>query len=77
MEEVMEGEHESVGKHLHRLRELTNNYIFPENACITHRVTFQKLKEFDESLVQHIHLESNILFPKAIAMEQELLKIKD
>lgn len=77
VEEVMEGEHESVGKHLRRLRELTNNYHYPEDACVTHRVTFAKLREFDESLVQHIHLESNILFPKAIAMEQELLEMRD
>lgn len=73
VEEVMQSEHESVGKQLHRMREITNNYILPEKACVTHRVTFSKLKELDINLVQHIHLENNILFPKAIAMEKELL----
>lgn len=73
LEEVMLKEHESTGSNLHRLRTITNNYTAPENACLAHKVTFSKLNELDNDLVQHIHLESNILFPKAIAMEQELL----
>lgn len=77
VEEVMKGEHESVGKQLHRMREITNNYTIPANACVTHRVTFAKLRELDNNLVQHIHLENNILFPKAIAMEKEMLKASD
>jgi len=77
VEDVMKGEHDSVGRQLHRIREITNDYTLPDNACVTHRVTFAKLRELDNNLVQHIHLENNILFPKAIAMEQELLKISD
>jgi regulator of cell morphogenesis and NO signaling len=77
LEEVMIKEHETTGSGLHRLRVITNNYTPPENSCITHRVTFAKLKELDKDLVQHIHLESNILFPKAIEMEKELLEIND
>lgn len=73
LEEVMLKEHETTGSNLHRLRTITNNYTPPDNACLAHKVTFSKLKELDNDLVQHIHLESNILFPKAIAMEQELL----
>lgn len=73
VEEVMQKEHESTGSLLRRMREITNNYIPPEKACLTHRVTFAKMKELDADLVQHIHLENNILFPKAIAMERELL----
>jgi regulator of cell morphogenesis and NO signaling len=76
IEEVMIKEHETTGSTLHRLRKITNNYTPPEKACITHKVTFAKLKELDKDLVQHIHLESNILFPKAIKMEQELLEDK-
>lgn len=76
LEEVMLKEHETTGSNLHRLRTITNNYTTPDKACITHKVTFAKLKELDKDLVQHIHLESNILFPKAIAMELELLKEK-
>jgi regulator of cell morphogenesis and NO signaling len=76
LEEIMIKEHEVTGANLNKLRAITNNYTPPDNACITHKITFCKLKELDKDLVQHIHLESNILFPKAIAMEQELLKEK-
>lgn len=76
LEEIMMKEHEATGANLNRLRTITNNYTPPENACLSHKVTFSKLKELDNDLVQHIHLESNILFPKAIAIEQELLKEK-
>lgn len=76
LEEIMIKEHEMTGLNLNKLRTITNNYTPPDNACITHKITFAKLKELDKDLVQHIHLESNILFPKAIAMEQELLKEK-
>jgi len=74
LEEVMQKEHERTGLNLHRLRSITKNYAPPVNACLTHKVTFAKLKELDDDLVQHIHLESNILFPKAIALEKELLE---
>ena len=74
VEEMMLKEHEITGKRLRRMRELTNDYTPPQNACIKHRVLFSKLKELDFDLVQHIHLENNILFPKAIALEKELLK---
>jgi regulator of cell morphogenesis and NO signaling len=76
IEEVMLKEHETTGSNLHRLRTITNNYIPPHKAHITHKVTFAKLRELDNDLVQHIHLESNILFPKAIQMEKELLQDK-
>lgn len=76
LEEVMQKEHENTGANLHRLRTITNNYTPPVSACLTHKVTFLKLKELDDDLVQHIHLESNILFPKAISLEKELLEDK-
>jgi regulator of cell morphogenesis and NO signaling len=65
-----------VRKYLHILRDLTNNYKPVSNACISHKVAFSMLNELDNDLVQHIHLESNILLPKAIAMEKEMLSIK-
>jgi regulator of cell morphogenesis and NO signaling len=77
VEAVMHQEHETVVKSLRRLRELTDDYIPPENACISHKVTFFKLKEFDNDLVQHLYLENSILFPRAIKMEKELLQKKD
>ena len=74
VEEVMHREHENVSKVLCRLRELSNNYTTPENACPGHKVSFAMLKELDNDFVQHLYLENDILFPKAIAMEKELLQ---
>jgi len=73
VENVMQHEHDSVAKILHQLRRLTNNYTLPEKACISHQVCFSLLRELDNDLVQHLYLENQILFPKAIAMEKELL----
>jgi regulator of cell morphogenesis and NO signaling len=77
VENVMQHEHETVSKMLRRLRELTNNYTPPEDACVSHRVAFSMLKELDNDLAQHVYLENNILFPKAVAMEKELLQHTD
>ena len=74
VENMINHEHEYMRKYIHRIRDLTNNYTPPTPSCVTHKVAFSKLKEFDGDLVQHIHLENNILFPKAIAMEKELLE---
>lgn len=72
VEEVMKHEHESISIILHKLRAYTNNYTPPENACVSHQVVFSMLKELDHDLVQHVFLENEILFPRAIAMEKEL-----
>lgn len=77
VEDMMAHEHDVTGRLLIQLRGLTDNYTTPENACISHRVTFHKLRELDSDIVQHMHLENNILFPKAIAMEKELLASRD
>jgi regulator of cell morphogenesis and NO signaling len=69
----MEHEHEIVGMLLKQINELTNNYTPPQNACTTFKVLYSILKEFESDLHQHIHLENNILFPKAIKTEKELL----
>lgn len=71
----LEAENHKISSLLGRLRALTHQYAFPENACTNHRVVFHKLKEFDNDLVQHKHLENNILFPKAAELEKELLKM--
>ena len=70
---VMEQEHENAGVILKDLSRLSNGYQVPEDACNTFRVLYGKLKEFEDDLHCHIHLENNILFPKAIEMEQLLL----
>lgn len=69
-------EREHLSKYIHRLRDLTNHYTPVPNACITHKVAFARLQEMDNDLVQHLHLESNILFPRALAMEREMLALK-
>lgn len=68
---VMEQEHENAGVILKELFRLSDGYTPPEDACNTFRVLYGKLKEFEDDLHRHIHLENNILFPKAIEMEQE------
>ncbi|MGZ3862107.1 MAG: iron-sulfur cluster repair di-iron protein [Bacteroidia bacterium] len=69
---IMEDEHTTVGNLFKTIRELTHDYVPPVGACTTHRISYLKLKEFEEDLHRHIHLENNILFPKAIALEAEL-----
>jgi regulator of cell morphogenesis and NO signaling len=63
---VMMEEHESAGTALGRLRELTDNYTVPAEACNTWRALWHGLAALEESLHQHIHLENNILFPRAL-----------
>ncbi|MGC1241929.1 MAG: iron-sulfur cluster repair di-iron protein [Chryseosolibacter sp.] len=62
---MMEHEHVIAGDLMKSIRSLSNNYTVPEFACPTYRVTYQKLKEFDDDLMTHVHLENNILFRKA------------
>lgn len=73
VEDIMHQEHEVIEKTLQQFRKLTNNYTPPEAACVSHRLSFLLLKELDDDLVQHTYLENEVLFPKAIAMEKELL----
>ncbi len=71
---VLIREHEQAGEEIEAIKKFTNNFTPPANACTTFRVTYQELEEFYKDLKIHIHLENNILFPKAI--EQEELKNK-
>ncbi len=69
---MMEEEHESAGKCLEEIRTLSNNYALPEDACASYSLLFKMLNDFEEDLHIHVHLENNILFPKAIALEKHL-----
>ena len=69
---MMETEHDEVGVLMENINKLSNGYTPPANACTTFRLSYAKLKEFEDDLHQHIHLENNILFPKAIALEKEV-----
>ena len=66
---MMMQEHDSAGEALRKIREITSDYKIPEDACISYRILFQALPDFEADLHQHIHLENNILFPRASAME--------
>lgn len=69
---VMEHEHARAGELTATIRELSSGYNPPETACATYKVLFQELNEFENDLHIHIHLENNILFPKAEVLEQKL-----
>jgi len=62
--QVMEDEHIHAGDLIKKIRSLTNVYTPPPGACPTYRVTYKRLQEFDQDLMQHIHLENNVLFTK-------------
>lgn len=69
---MMKHEHDIEGERFRKIATLSNNYTPPADACNTYRVTFALLKEFEDDLHLHIHLENNILFPKAILLEKQL-----
>ena len=66
---VMEKEHETAGTILHELRAATSDYNVPRDGCFSYQTLYRALAEFEKDLYQHIHLENNILFPKAIELE--------
>lgn len=67
---MMEHEHDSAGDALRAIRVASNGYVAPEAACASYQALYRALAEFEADLHQHIHLENNILFPRAIAMER-------
>lgn len=69
---IMEADHEEAGVVFKRIGRLSNDYTPPEGACNTFRAFYAKLDEFEQDLHQHVHLENNILFPKALKLEKEL-----
>jgi regulator of cell morphogenesis and NO signaling len=73
---MMMHEHDNEGERFREIAELTNNYIPPADACTTYKVTFAMLKEFEEDLHKHIHLENNILFPKAVILEKDFVEVE-
>jgi len=69
---VMEQEHDHAGNLLNDIRIFSNDYTPPQDACTTYRLSFAALKAFELDLHQHVHLENNILFPKAIETFRDL-----
>lgn len=68
---MMMHEHDNEGDRFREIANLTNDYTAPSDGCTTYKVTFAMLKEFEEDLHKHIHLENNILFPKSVILEKE------
>ncbi len=69
---MMEHEHDMVGKLLAEIRSLSDDYAIPSDACASYSLLYKMLPEFESDLFTHIHLENNIMFPKALKIEKEL-----
>lgn len=67
---MMMGEHDSAGEALRSMREASHGYAAPDDGCFSYRTLYQALGAFEADLHQHIHLENNILFPRAVEMEE-------
>jgi regulator of cell morphogenesis and NO signaling len=68
--QVMMAEHDAAGEALAEIRELSQDFTPPEGACPTYRGFYAALADFERDLHQHVHLENNILFPRAIELEE-------
>ncbi len=69
---MMNIEHEEVGELLSKMRGLTNDYKLPDGACPSFTALYYRLAEFERDIHQHIHLENNVLFPRAVELEQKV-----
>lgn len=65
-------EHDQAGDMLKKINELTSKYTLPEGACNTFKASYANLKEMEDDIMLHIHLENNVLFPRAIALEKQI-----
>jgi len=64
----MTGEHEFAGGAMDRINVLSKGYLVPSDGCNTYKVTYNLLEQFEDNLHVHVHLENNILYPKAIGL---------
>jgi regulator of cell morphogenesis and NO signaling len=69
---MMEREHREAADELRVIRELTNGYTAPADGCATYAVCMAELAQFERDLHRHVHLENNVLFPKAVALEDSI-----
>lgn len=70
---VMMAEHDAAGEALAEIRQLSHDFTPPEGSCPTYRACYQALAEFEQDLHRHVHLENNILFPRAIEMDERCI----
>jgi regulator of cell morphogenesis and NO signaling len=66
---AMMKEHDAAGELVKQIRKTSSEYTTPADACTTYRALYQELREFEADLHQHVHLENNILFPRAVELE--------
>lgn len=71
---VMRMEHENEGNRYMFIIELTNHFTAPDDACNTYRLLMKELEAFVDALFEHIHIENNILFPRAVELENRLVE---
>jgi len=64
-------EHDRVGELLASLRRVTGDYLAPESACFSYRELYRRLAELELRTHEHVHVENNIYFPRAVALEEE------
>lgn len=69
---MMHEEHDNEGERFRKIAALTDNYTIPEDGCHTYMLTYNLLKAFEADLHKHIHIENNILFKRAVRLEQDL-----
>jgi regulator of cell morphogenesis and NO signaling len=69
----MEYEHDGAGAAVARLRELTDGFVPDADACNTHRALLAELARLETDLHEHVHKENNVLFPRALALEAQLV----
>jgi regulator of cell morphogenesis and NO signaling len=70
----MNDDHLDEGEQLQRMAALSNNYTPPLDACHSYSTAYQMLHEYEKDMHRHIHLENNLLFPRAIQLETKMLK---
>ncbi len=72
--DLLDGEHKTEGERFEKISALTSTYTCPPDGCSTYQVSYKTLEDFETDLHRHIHLENNILFKKALILENKLIK---
>lgn len=72
---AMMREHDAAGEILKTIRNLSGDFIVPENACLSYQTLYKALEELEADLHRHIHLENNVLFPRALEMEEKVQSV--
>jgi regulator of cell morphogenesis and NO signaling len=67
---MMMHEHDDAGNALREMRQVSSGYTAPADACVSYQTLYKALADFEADLHMHIHLENNILFPRAVEMER-------